>query len=232
MATLTDWLPRDPVEFAEWMTNYNTHLPGTLAAKYNITDVFLTQLERDTDWAVYWAQAKLQAKQQKKQVEDYYDTITGEPEAPQPAEPTFALPANKPASVPPGMRKRIRDSRSQIVGMKSVYTEADGELLGIVGTTAGRTPNPTFDFLADTRPNFTVRVAFLKFGYTAARFEYQYKGENVWHFADKLTNSPGDLQIPPRTPNTAEQVLVRGILMDKNETVGQYSDIKTCLIAP
>lgn len=232
MATSEDYLPRDPQAFAEWMINYHKFLPGELATKYNITAAFLTQLEADKDWAVYWAQAKSQAELQKSQVNDYYKTITTEPEDPQPAEPTFALPAGAPPPVPPGMRKRVRDSATQIKGMKAVYNQADGELLGIVGTTAARPSNPKLEFSEETRPNFVLRFTFLKQGFTAARFEYQYKGESVWHFADKLNNSPGDIAIPPQVAGVAQQILVRGILIDKNEPVGEYSDIKTALIAP
>ena len=232
MARAEDYLPTNPQEFADWMINYNKNLPGDMATKYNITTDFLTQLAADTAWAVYWAQAKSQADLQKAQLTDYYKTITTEPDEPQPAEPTFALPPNPPAAVPPGMRRRVRDSVSQIKGMKAVYNQADGEFLGIIGTTASRPSNPILEFNAETRPNFVLRLTFSKQGYTAARYEYQYKGENVWHFGTILTNSPGDLAIPPQVAGVAEQVLVRGILMDKNTPVGEYSDIKTTLIAP
>lgn len=232
MVITEDWLPTDPQEFADWIVNYNTYLPGDMATKYNITASYITQLQKDTDWAVYWALAKSQAEAQKTQVNDYYTTITKEPNEPQPAEPTFALPAGAPPPVPPGMRKRLRDSASQIRGMKAVYSQADGELLRIVGTTSSLSPNPQLEFSAETRANFVLRFTFQKQGYTAARFEYQYKGENVWHFGDKLTNSPGDIAIPPQVAGIAQQIFVRGILMDKNQPVGEYSDIRTALIAP
>lgn len=227
-----DWLPIDPQEFADWMINYDKFLPGDMATKYNITADFLMQLTKDKDWAVYWAQAKSQAEAQKIQVNDYYNTIIKEPNEPQPAEPTFTLPPNAPAPVPPGMRKRLRDSASQIKGMKAVYSPADGELLRIISSTASRPSNPKLEFSVETRANFVLRFTFSKQSYTAARYEYQYKGDNAWHFGDKLTNSPGDIAIPPQVPGIAQQVLIRGILLDKNEPIGVYSDIRTALIAP
>jgi hypothetical protein len=226
-----DWLPVKPELFAEWLENFNAKLPGTLATKYGITAGELAQLQKDNDWTQYWVQAKLQTEMQKKQINDYFDTITKEPDEPQPAEPTLNLPEGTPAPVPPGVRRRVRDIAAKIKGQKAIYNQADGELLGIVGTTATRpdSPKPTFDLT--TLANFSLQADYKKAGFKSIRFEYQHKG-GAWQLGMIFTSSPGVFQVPPQVAGVAEQIFVRAIYLENNQPVGEYSDIKTALIAP
>ena len=81
----------------------------------------------------YWVPTKFSAKAQEKQLTDYTDGIAnGNLGAPQPNEPTWALPADPPVAVPPGIKKRFREIAGEIKAQKSIYTHADGELLGII----------------------------------------------------------------------------------------------------
>lgn len=230
MATNEDWLPIKPEEFAEWLENFNTKLPA-FAAKYNISAAELGQLVRDLAWTQYWVQAKLQTEMQKKQINDYFDTITKEPNEPQPAEPTLSLPPSTPDPVPPGMRKRVRDIAAKIKGQKAIYNQADGEVLGIVGAAASRPENPRPTFELATLTNFSLQADYKKAGFKSIRFEYQHKG-GAWQLAMIFTNSPGVFQVTPTVAGTAEQIFVRAIYLENNQPVGEYSDIKTALIAP
>lgn len=231
MAITEDWLPEKPEEFEQWLDNFNEQLPGDLATKYNIGAEELRQLNKDNDWTQYWVQAKLQTEMQKTQINDYYTTITHEPDKPQPAEPSLSLPAGAPAPVPPGMRRRIRDVAAKIKGQKAIYNSADGELLGIVGTQASRpdVPKPTFDLT--TLANFTLRADYKKAGFKSIRFEYQHKG-GAWQLGMIFTTSPGEFQVTPTVAGVAEQIMVRAVYLENNQPVGEYSDIKTALIAP
>ena len=153
-----DWLPKPPEEFLEWIINFNQKLPGALATKYGISAATVTQLQADTDWTVYWVPAKFQTEAQKTQVNDYYDTITTEPNEPKPVEPTLSLPPDPPAAVPPGIRKRIRDIASAIKGQKSIYNQADGEVLKIVGGAPAKPDNPKPVFDLETLTNFALKA--------------------------------------------------------------------------
>lgn len=231
MPNSEDWLPMKPEEFAEWLESFNTKLPGALATKYGINAGELAQLTKDNDWTQYWVQAKLQTEMQKRQINDYFETITKEPNEPQPAEPTLSLPDDAPVAVPPGMRKRIRDIAAKIKGQKAIYNQADGELLGIVGSTATRPDNPKPTFELTTISNFSLQADYKKAGFKSIRFEYQHKG-GAWQLAMIFTNSPGVFQVTPTVAGTAEQIFVRAIYLENNEPVGEYSDIKPALIAP
>jgi hypothetical protein len=224
MARNEDWLSEKPEEFAEWLDNYSARLPGTLATKYGITADELTQLARDNAWTQYWVQAKLQTEMQKTQVNDYYKTITSEPDEPQPAEPSLSLPPDAPPPVPPGMRKRIRDLAAKIKGQKSIYNSADGELLGIVGSTQTRPANPKPVFNLTTKSNFNLEAIYKMLGFKSIRFEYQFKG-GAWQLAMIFTNSPGVFQITPQVAGVAEEVFIRSIYLENNQPVGEYSDI-------
>jgi hypothetical protein len=226
-----DWLPEKPEEFAEWLVNFNKQLPGALATKYNIGAGELAQLSKDNDWTQYWVQAKLQTEMQKKQINDYFDTITKEPNEPQPAEPALSLPPDTPLPVPPGMRRRIRDLAAKIKGQKAIYNNADGELLGIVGSSQTRPANPKPEFDLSTKTNFNLEAVYKMLGFKSIRFEYQYKG-GAWQLGMIFTNSPGVFQVPPTVAGQAEQIFVRAIYLENNEPVGEYSDIKPALIAP
>lgn len=225
------FLPTNPDEFAAWMNNFARQLPD-FATKYGISAATITQVEADNDWTQYWVPAKLQTEFQKKQVNDYFKTITEKANEPQPAEPTLDLPPTPPPAVPPGMRRRISDIASFIKGNRTVYTEADGEVLGIVGEEHGEPDVIQPEFSLKTMSNFNLAVEFRKNGFDSVRVEYQHKGDAAWLLGNILTNSPGALAIQPKTPGEAEQVFVRAIYQEKNQPVGDYSDIKTALIAP
>lgn len=231
MGKSDDWLPTNPEEFAAWLDNFDTKLPS-FAEKYGISEAILTQLSADNAWTQYWVPAKDSTERQKTQVNSYYDTITKEPDAEQPSDPTLSLPAGKPTPVPPGMRRRIRDIASFIKGNKAVYAVADGKLLGIElpESSDAIVGSPEFDL--SNKSNFALGVKFGKNGHGAVRFEFRRKGEDAWTFINNLTTSPGELHINPKVAGTAEQIEIRAIFLDKDQPVGEYSDIKVVTIAP
>lgn len=113
------------------------------------------------------------------------------------------------------------------------YAEADGEAMGIEG--AEITPEDpsglTVDFTAKTLANFELEVGFRKFGMSAVKFQFRYKG-GQWQNAGFLVTSPGVLSIPPQVAGTGEQIELRAIYMQGNDEVGNYSDAKAAFIAP
>lgn len=228
-----DFIPQNWSAFADWTDNFYTQLQ-VLAAKYTISAGKLAQTQKDNDWVKYWVQAKFNAKAQEKQLNDYVgDVANGELNAAQPNEPTWALPADQPAPVPPGVKKRFREIAAEIKAQKSIYTPSDGELLGIIAPDeANLSPEDTAPELKlRSMPNFTLETEFRKYGMDALRVEFQHKG-GTWQLAAILTSSPGVFNIIPTTPDTAEQIQIRAIFLVKNQPFGNYSPIYTAVIQP
>jgi len=228
-----DFIPNNWSAFADWSENFNTYLPD-LAAKYGISAATLAQTVLDNNWVKYWVQAKVAAKAQEKQLNDYADEIAnGALNAPAPKEPTWALPANPPPAVAPGVKKRYRETAGGIKAQKSIYTQADGELLSIVSPDeGGLAPEDTAPVLKlFSMPNFALEVEFRKFGLDGLRVEYRYKN-GTWKLAATLMSSPGVFNIEPTTPGNAEQIEIRAIFLEKNEPFGSFSPIYTTIIQP
>lgn len=230
-----DYYPRKKEELPEWYQNFITQLL-ILQGKYGITNTQRTALEADNDWIQYWVPAIQEIANQVDALvgeNGYFNTILKQPEGtPPPSTVVIALPSGVPSEVLPGARARVRDVANFIKG-NPVYIKSDGELLGIVSTS----PEPispteiTADFKLRTMPAFALEATFSKQGQDGMRFEVRYKG-GEWQFVMILTSSPGNIVITPTTPGEAEQVEVRSILIRKNQMIGNYSDIKTALIAP
>ena len=228
-----DFIPQTWSAFADWSENFNTYLPD-LAAKYGIKTTILTQTAADNNWVKYWVQAKVAAKAQEKQLTDYTDEIAnGALNAPAPKEPTWTMPPNPPPEVAPGVKKRFREIAGGIKAQKSIYTQADGELLGIITPgESGLAPENTAPVLKlMSLPNFALEAEFRKYGMDGLRVEFRYKNGS-WKLAATLMTSPGVFNIEPTTPGNAEQIEIRAIFLEKNQPFGSFSPIYTTIIQP
>ncbi|HQU81711.1 MAG TPA: hypothetical protein PKY59_01210 [Pyrinomonadaceae bacterium] len=228
-----DYLPNTWSALADWSQNFYTELNNSLAAKYGVTDK-MVQLEKDNLWLQYWAGAKLSVKNQMEQLTDYTDGIAGGAlGSPALTMPAWALPDNLPNNVPPGIKARIREIAATIKAQKSIYTTADGELLGIIPPDeANRDPN---DFTPDVKlrslPNFALEAVCRLFGLDALRLEYRHKGGD-WQYAATLTSNPGVFNIHPQVAGQAEQIEIRAVYIEKNEIYGNYSPSYAVVIQP
>ena len=228
-----DFIPQNPSAFAVWFANFIAQLP-VLAGKYGVPMGKITQLTNDNDWVQYWVAARETARQQETHLGDYFrEIVGGELGSPAPSSPVWGLPGTLPAEVPVGIKKRVRETANLIKSLKSVYTKADGELLGIV--TADEAGLNESDFTPDVKltpmPDFGLNAEFRKFSLDAVKFEFRRKG-GEWQFAGFLTKSPGVLHIAPQTAGTAEQIEIRAIFWDENRHYGNWSPIYTAVIAP
>lgn len=233
MPVTRDFIPQNWAAFAEWMENFAAQLPG-LATKYGISATKVSDTTADNAWVQYWVQAKFAAKQQEKQLTDFVDAVVnGELGKPEETAPVWELPASPPADVDTGIKKRVREIAAEIKAQKSIYTESDGELLGIVAPDqsdpAAETTAP--ELKLRTEPNYTLEVEFRKFGMDALRVETRQKNGN-WTLAAILTSSPATINVIPLSPGDAEQIEVRAIFLQKNKTFGNYSNTYNAIIKP
>jgi hypothetical protein len=228
-----DYIPQNLTAFAAWILNFHTQLQ-TLAAKYGISAVTLASLGSDNAWTQYWAQARIAATQQEKQITDFITQIAdGELGKPVPTTPQWSLPPNPPPAVETGIKKRIREIANAIKNQKSIYTRADGELLGIVtGEEAGR---PETDYQPALKLQalaaYHLQAEFRKMGLDAVRFEIRRKN-GEWSPAADSAKSPADFLVTPEKPGDPEQIEVRAIFLKAYKPFGSYSPIYTATIAP
>ncbi len=228
---MADWYPQSMDARATWHANWNAQLPA-LAAKYGVSGV-IGEVTKDNDWMQYWVQARHDADNLKQQLTKYFNDIAGNDETLEPpAVINFVLSGSPPPEVAPGIEKRTRDIARDIRGSMA-YAAADGELLGIVGTqeTSENFAEMSPEFTLATLANFELEVTFRKLGMDALRFEFRYKGGN-WMQAGFLVTSPGTFAVAPSQAGVAEQIEVRAFFIQKNNVVGNPSDVKTAFIAP
>lgn len=234
MPVSRDYLPQNWAVFVVWLKNFVEQLNGALATKYDVPAAAMTQLAADETFVIYWVNAKNTAKNQEKQLNDFVDAVVnGNLGAPAEANPDWALVTPQPTVVPPGIKKRIREIVAGIKAQKSIYTEADGELLGIIAPGDGTDFGDITPEIVNVEPlaNYGVELDFRKFGLTALRVEFRHKGGN-WQLAAFLTKSPGVFNIVPQTPGEAEQIEIRAIGVENNENTGNYTPTYTVVIAP
>jgi hypothetical protein len=181
----------------------------------------------------FTAQSRHAADALDQQLTKYFNTIATGSETEQPPDPIkFELPGGAPGEVAPGIKARTQEIANHIKNHMA-YSEADGELLGIVAdeeeAPAVETLNAEFDLR--TLAGFALEATFSKQGMDAIRFEARRKGGN-WQLAAVLVSSPGAFTVEPTAPGTAEQIEIRAVLLRKNQPVGNYSNIHVALVAP
>lgn len=227
-----DFIPQNWAAFAVWFANFVAQVK-VLATKYGVAKAKTDELDDDNVWVQFWADKQEVSKQQKKQVTDYVDGVRkGKLGAPALANPVWDLGAMPPA-VLPGINDRIREVANFIKAQKSIYTTADGALLGIL--TAEETGKSENDYQPSlklaTEPNYNLEADFRLFGLDALQIEYRFKGGD-WKVAATLTSSPGAFHIVPTTPGEAQSVEIRAVFIVKNQMYGQYSPIYSTVIKP
>ena len=229
-----DYIPNNWSAFADWLVNFVTQLQ-VLAAKYSVPAAKITALEADNAWTQYYVPAKLSAAAQEKQLTDYMTaTRKGTPDGKgTPTKPVWELPPDEPADVPLDIEDRIREVANYIKNQKSIYTQADGELLGIISPEESGKPESDYApaLKIEQMTAYHVGFEFRKEGLDAVRFEYRKKG-GAWTALGDSARSPTDFMIPPTTPGDAEQVEIRAIFLKDYKPFGSYSPIYTTTIQP
>ncbi len=145
-------------------------------------------------------------------------------------DPTVAFPAlpgyGTPTGVPRGLFERL-DSIVKRARVTPAYTEEIGALLGIIPTSPSR-PLPE-----DLKPAIVASASFndykfdvnvTRLGMTAYKVQIQRSGASTWQDVAFATNNPSQVTVTPTTPGEPERVLVRAVLLDKNQPVGIPSD--------
>lgn len=228
-----DYYPTNRDARAAWHANLAAVI-GDFKTKYGIPTAIIDAIVADNLWMQFWVAYRNSFDASSQQLTKYFNTIAGGSEQPEaPLAFDIAGPDTPPAEVPPGIEKRVRDLASFIKGNKAVYAEADGELLGIVPDeeTKEAVDNMTASFTLTTQAEFKLKADFKKNGMDGIRFEYRYIG-GTWNPAGVLLTSGGKFTVPPSEPGVAQQVEIRGIYIQGNDDVGNFSPAVPAFIAP
>ncbi len=226
---MADFYPSSMDARAAWHANWAAQLTPFIG-KYGLGAGIMTEVNADNDWMQYWVAARHEAENLSQQLTKYFNAIAGNDDAVEPPNPiSFALSGSPPDDPPPGIEARVRALVKQIKGHKH-YSEADGEILGIVAS-ADEVVEPTApEFTVKTLASFDLEITFKKKGMDGVKFQFRRAG-GAWQSAGILLASPGVLSITPAVPDVAEQIELRAIYLVKNTETGDYSDAKPAFIA-
>ena len=168
--------------------------------------------------------------------------LTGEPSAPAPPAPDFALPSLPvTVTVAAGIRKwtdnlvlRIKgaDAYTEDIGLDldiSDQSKHGGGGGGVHGGNIGETLNPTLK--PHALPTDTVEINWNKQGQAAVRTERRRAGETAWTAIGDAISSPF-IDTTPSTGGNPEKREYRAIYIKQNNPFGQYSDIVTVYTTP
>ena len=123
----------------------------------------------------------------------------------------------------------------QRIQLSPAYNPALGLELGIVapdGGTGAPTAPPKPTTKAVALPNSQVRLDFVKGGFTGVLIEARRAGEDAWAPLGTDNFSPYVDTRPPLTPGRAEVREYRLRYLERDEPVGDYSDIISASTTP
>ena len=154
--------------------------------------------------------------------------FNGEPGA------VMATPAVAPFASPfplkPGIINRVEAMRQKIYSASDLTDELGLEL--DVYMPEGGEPDTESLIAAlviGARPNGVVRIQFSKQGMGAMRIQYKGPGDTEWQLVGDFSTSPALHNKPSDQP---ESRVYRGILLEKDQPVGNYSPIYTVVTTP
>jgi len=232
---MADFYPASMDERVPWHVNFAKQITEFAGAKYGLGAGAPGTANNDRDWIIFWVQARNDASALNQQLTKYFNNIAGnntELAAPEPID--WTLSGSPPDEVPPGIEARTRAMARQIKGHQE-YSNADGELLGIVAP-EGDEPD-----LATFKPGLTTHPALHGFMFSAvvsgreASDQWQVfaaeVGSSDWKVLGTFTGKSGDVTWPDGTDKPVQlQVYVQ--LRKNNANYGQPSDIVLTTVNP
>lgn len=216
------WLPRTLEALAPWYGNFALKF-DLFAVDLGFAAADIASVNND-NLVVQWlldAQTAFDAN-----IDGFRDfrdeTLYGEENDPKPNEPVTTLPS-PPAVMTAAIIERLVNLVGRIKLAKN-YTEDIGSQLGIIGSES--------ESIAPENWKPTLKVRVLAGGDASVEFvrgesngillEQQKGNETVWTKIGNFNSSPAGLHYEETAPQT---IRLRGRLLQKNDPVGEYSDI-------
>lgn len=227
MAT-DDIFPTREDEFPAWYANFSVKAPS-YSTILSIPAGDLTRIAAAVPFVAGIFDVVEQARAEAKEWTAFKNlVIFGSDNGTSPAVPS-AMP---PAALSPIAAGLIEFLRGVIGRMKKNhnYTPVIGEDLGIASgaTPAPAIPKPTGSVSSDG--NFTATVKFKKAGFSGVEVWSQRAGETVWVRIATDSFSPYVDNRPPLVAGQPEERRYRLRYLDKDEPVGEFSDVLECVV--
>jgi hypothetical protein len=223
MSTQT-FLPRPENERIDWLQDFADALPN-FAKKYGLTDEQVDDVQTGLAFIIAWYTYKIELESHKTQVTAYFAEqlygvsagATGSVLPVQPAIPALTAP-------PPGILSRAlaigKSMKKQIV-----YTEADGEALGLIGVEH----NIDFNSL---KAQITIKLVngghpeihWLKHGLDGIQI-FKDSGTGTFSLLAYVTHPPTIDNAPLPAAGTSAIWRYKTIYMHNDMPVGEYSDV-------
>lgn len=221
-----NYIPDKENEKNVWLANISSKLPQ-YAAKYGITTAEIDDLITSAVAFSYWLNYHSEYDKYCKKLTAYKSELLNGVKVSgsnslAPAAPVMAAP---PLAAVPAILGRAR-SLVQRIKKHTNYTEADGQDLGIIGTTQTidfntLKPNVTYKLVQGGKPE----LKWTKAGFEAVRIYVDTTGTGAWTLLTQASYS----SFVDKTPLPASgQSIVRSyriIYVHKDEEVGNYSNI-------
>ena len=228
--------PKTDSELVIWLNNF-ANVFETHAETLGFTTPEVTALRNDTAVVNHFIGDVLPTYKAAVQSRVTYKKLImngplGEQGGPFPPAPAVGAP---PALVAPGIVPRLRQL-IQRIQLSPAYNPALGQELGIVapggnGTgTPTTTPKPRAKAVA--LPNSHVRISFVKRNFNSIQIEGRRPDQTEWALLGIHHHSPYIDTRPPLTAGRAEFREYRLRYLDRDQPVGDYSDIISASTTP
>jgi len=222
---------------AAWHANLAANIGG-LAAKYNITAPQLAAIAADNTWMQFWVTTRMSAATFASQLSAYFNSIAGnDPSLDPPETPLYEL-SDFPTPVPPGIEFRVREIARHIKG-HSLYAEADGTLLQIIGESGGgqgigQAQQPSIQCFPALSNNEFAIVVTGRGQADSWQVWATPAGENKWQVIATATGKSTDVVYTPLDLDKPGpvQLFVRVQLRRKNQDYGVVSVIVQVTVNP
>jgi hypothetical protein len=229
------WFPLSLQERAAWYLNFNNQIQS-IGAGLGLTATELLAVDKDNANIQFLAGAAVQLEAYAAAVRQYRLIFTegaiGEATPAFPADFSLAPPD---PSAPTGAFERL-DKLVRRIRVAPSYTAQTGALLGILPTTGEQPGEADLKPLIKTSESFNgykFSVNVTRLGMTAFKIQFARADEqNGWHDIAFATNNPVEVTVPPLADRQPERILVRAVLLQKNEPVGRPSDPTYVTINP
>jgi hypothetical protein len=224
------WFPLSLQDRAAWFNNFAVQCAGVPGTALGIPAPTLALVASDNEMMQFLATTQLQADGFISALRQFRDILTegdiGELTPVAPEAPSMALPVPTAA---PGIFERL-DDLVKWIRANPKYDSEIGAAMGILPSGGDGLPDvPESELKPTIKANdsmggykFTVTVS--RMGKQAYKVQVQKKGDTDWKDIAFATSNPVICTLTPTVPGDPERIMVRAILLEKNEQVGVPSD--------
>ena len=220
------WFPSALQERAAWFNNFTLQMQ-TVGLTLGFVIGELNALGEDNQRVQFLADSAVALEAYKDAVRQYRIILTeGSIGDPTPAFPADLVLTPSGGTVTTGIWERLDDmvKRARVA---PAYTDEIGALLGIIPSKSdpiGEQDLKPVIKASESFGGYSFTLNVTRLGVEAFKVQVSKNGANSWQDVAFATNNPVDVAITPTTPGQPERILVRAILLQKNQPVGQPSD--------